>query len=233
MTKFNPQGNALIYSTYLGGANGVRAKGKANSIATALAVDKNGCAYVTGYTYSTDFPTRNPYQADHQGNQCIFVTKFNAQGNDLVYSTYLGGSGNNSASGIAVDQDLNAYIAGRSDGDFPTLNAFQPDYGGGSWDAVVAKFNTDGSNLIYATYLGGEEDDRGGGIAVDNSGNAYVTGRAGSGQFSHHCRGQAAVNGGFHQCLCHQNQHRRQRFELLHLSGGRGLYRRIRPLASR
>ena len=141
-------------------------------------MDKNGCAYVTGYTYSTDFPTKNPYQADHQGNQCIFVTKFNAQGNDLVYSTYLGGGGNNSASGIAVDQDLNAYIAGQSDGDFPTTpSAYQPDYGGGDWDAVVAKFNADGSNLIYATYLGGEEDDRGGGIAVDNSGNAYVTGR--------------------------------------------------------
>ena len=107
--------------------------GEGEQYCNGIAVDKNGCAYVTGYTYSTDFPTKNPYQADHQGNQCIFVTKFNAQGNDLVYSTYLGGGGNNSASGIAVDQDLNAYIVGQSDGDFPTTaSAYQPDCGGGT-----------------------------------------------------------------------------------------------------
>ena len=170
VTKFDPQGKTLIYSTYLGGTDGAE-------YCNAIAVDKNGCAYVTGYTYATDFPTRNPYQADHPGNQCIFVTKFNAQGNDLVYSTYLGVGGNNSAWGIAVDQDGNAYIAGQSEGDFPTTpGAFQPDYGGGDWDAVVAKFNAAGSDLMYATFLGGEEIDRGGAIAVDAAGNAYVTG---------------------------------------------------------
>jgi len=184
VTKFNPQGKALIYSTYLGGANGVQGEGMGEQYCNGIAVDKNGCAYVTGYTYSTDFPTKFPYQADHQGNQCMFVTKFNAQGNDLVYSTYLGGSGNNSAGGIAVDQDGNAYIAGQSEGDFPTTpGAYQPDYAGGNWDAVAAKFNTDGSNLIYATYLGGEDFDGGRGIAVDASGNAYVTGRTSSGNF--------------------------------------------------
>jgi hypothetical protein len=76
-----------------------------------------------------------------------------------------------------VDQDGNAYIAGQSEGDFPTTpGAFQPIYGGGSWDAVVAKFNAAGSDLMYATFLGGEEIDRGGAIAVDAAGNAYVTG---------------------------------------------------------
>jgi hypothetical protein len=177
VSKFNPQGNALIYSTYLGGANGVQGEGKGEQWCNGIAVDQNGCAYVTGYTYSTDFPTRNPYQADHYGNQCMFVTKFNAQGDDLVYSTYLGLGGNNSAWGIAVDQDANAYIAGQSEGDFPTTpSAYQPDYGGGDWDAVVAKFNAAGSDLMYATFLGGEEIDRGGAIAVDAAGNAYVTG---------------------------------------------------------
>jgi hypothetical protein len=170
VTKFDPQGKTLIYSTYLGGTDGA-------AYCNGIAVDKNGSAYVTGYTYSTNFPTKVPYQADHYGNQCIFVTKFNAQGNDLVYSTYLGLGGNNSAWGIAVDQDLNAYIAGQSDGDFPTTeDAYQPVYGGGDWDAVVAKFNAAGSDLMYATFLGGEEIDRGGAIAVDNAGNAYVTG---------------------------------------------------------
>jgi hypothetical protein len=177
VTKFNPQGNALIYSTYLGGADGVQGEGMGEQYCNALAVDKNGCAYVTGYTYSTNFPTKYPYQADHQGNQCIFVTKFNAQGNDLVYSTYLGQGGNNRAMSIAVDQNGNAYLAGQSEGDFPTTaSAYQPVYGGGGGDAVVAKFNADGSDLMYATFLGGAEFDGGVAIAVDNSGNAYVTG---------------------------------------------------------
>jgi len=177
VTKFNPQGNTLIYSTYLGGANGVQGEGMGEQWCNGIAVDKNGCAYVTGYTYSTDFPTKNPYQGDHQGNQCIFVTKFNAQGNDLAYSTYLGTGGNNRASGIAVDQNTNAYIAGQSEGYFPTTaGAYQPVYGGGGGDAVVAKFNADGSDLMYATFLGGAEVDGGCAIAVDNSGNAYVTG---------------------------------------------------------
>lgn len=176
VTKFNPQGSALIYSTYLGGSDGVQGEGKGEQYCNALAVDQNGCAYVTGYTYSTNFPTQHPYQADHLGNQCIFVTKFNAQGNGLAYSTYLGQGGNNFASGIAVDQDGNAYLAGQSTGDFPTTpGAFQPDFAGGS-DAVVAKFNAAGSSLLYATFLGGAENDGGRGIAVDNSGHAYVTG---------------------------------------------------------
>ena len=177
VTKFNPAGNTLIYSTYLGGADGVQGEGMGDQSCKALAVGKDGCAYVTGYTYSTNFPTWNPYQPEHQGNQCIFVTKFNDQGNGLVYSTYLGSGGNNVASGIAVDQDGNAYIIGQSDGYFPTTEgAFQPDFAGAPWDAVVAKFNAAGSNLIYATFLGGAEDDRGHGIAVDTSGQAYVTG---------------------------------------------------------
>ena len=120
VTKFNPTGTTLIYSTYLGGADGVQGAGMGEQYCNDLAVDKDGCAYVTGYTYSTNFPTWNPYQAEHQGNQCIFVTKFNDQGNGLVYSTYLGSGGNNFASGIAVDQDGNAYIVGQSEGDFPT-----------------------------------------------------------------------------------------------------------------
>ena len=79
-----------------------------------------------------------------------------------MYSTYLGLGGNNSASGIVVDQDLNAYIAGQSHGYFyTTASAYQPVYGGGDWDAVAAKFNACGSDLIYATFLGREETDRG------------------------------------------------------------------------
>ena len=171
VTKINAAGSALVYSTYLGGSGGDSGSG--------IAVDIGGNAYVTGYTDSTDFPTKNPLQSSNGGSDDAFVAEINAAGSALVYSTYLGGSGSDGGSGIAVDSAGNAYVTGStSSTDFPTKNPFQPTLHGGnpSYDAFVAKINSSGSGLVYSTYLGGSDTDTGSGIAVDGAGNAYVTG---------------------------------------------------------
>jgi hypothetical protein len=131
-------------------------------------VDKSGDAYVTGYTTSTDFPTVNPFQPTFGGNYDAFVTKFDPSGSDLVYSTYLGGSGTDYGNGIAVDDSGDAYVTGETTStDFPTMNPFQPTCAGGCYDAFVAQLNAAGSALVYSTYLGGSGLDGGIGIAVD------------------------------------------------------------------
>jgi uncharacterized repeat protein (TIGR01451 family) len=168
VAKLNAAGSALIYSTYLGGIDPDEGFG--------IGVDASGNAYVTGYTGSTNFPTANPLQA-HGGNGDAFVAKLNPAGSALVYSTYLGGSNDDYGYGIAVDASGNAYVTGRTQStNFPTANPVQAAYGGGQFDAFVAKLNAAGSALVYSTYLGGGDLDEGLGIAVDPSGNAYVTG---------------------------------------------------------
>ena len=169
----------LSYATYLGGSR--------NDNAFGIAVDASGNAYVTGYTVSTDFPTTaGAFQPTFGGGTGTalfgtgdaFVAKLNATGSGLVYSTYLGGSGDEGGYGIAVDASGNAYVAGITDStDFPTTaGAFQPTFGGGSGDAFVTKLAPTGSALAYSTYVGGSALDRARGIAVDALGNAYVTG---------------------------------------------------------
>src|SRR5262249_6686896 len=131
------------------------------------------------------------FQTAFGGGLDAFVTKLNATGTALVYSTYLGGSGNNQGSGIAVDASGNAYVTGSTfSSNFPvTSGAFQTAFGGGGGpsaprdDAFVAKLNASGSTLVYSTYLGGSSVDEGSGIAVDASGNAYVTGATLSSNF--------------------------------------------------
>lgn len=186
IAKLNAAGNALVYSTYLGGSGGDRAYG--------IAVDSSGNAYVMGGTDSTDFPTMNPFQAKNAGGSDAFVTKLNATGSGLVYSTYLGGSGNESQpgfiatalinqGGIAVDSSGSAYVAGYTDStDFPTANPFHAANAGG-FDGFVVKFNPAGNGLVYSTYLGGSSNDSIGGIAVDSAGNAYVAGSTSSTNF--------------------------------------------------
>ncbi|MGO9274542.1 MAG: SBBP repeat-containing protein [Terriglobia bacterium] len=164
VTKLNSAGSALVYSTYLGGS--------ASDGSYGIAVDAAGNAYVTGGTYSTDFPTANPLYSCSGGG--AFVTKFNPTGSALVYSTCLGGSGDE-GNDIAVDAAGNAYVTGATGPGFPTLNPLQSSYHGGG-DLFVAKLNPTGSALVYSTYLGGSSYDEGDGIAVDAAGNAYVTG---------------------------------------------------------
>ena len=153
-------------------------------------MDSSGNAYVTGFTSSTDFPTMNPLQPMYGGGYAdAFVSELNPSGSALVYSTYLGGSGRDEGYGIAVDSSGNAYVTGYTNStNFPTMNPLQPIYGGGDADAFVSEINPRGSALVYSTYLGGSGDEFGFGIAVDSSGNAYVTGQTTRRQLSRHDR---------------------------------------------
>jgi hypothetical protein len=167
----------LVYSTYLGG-NG-------DDGGFGIAVDSTGSVYVAGYTSSTNFPTRNPFQPASGGPTDVFVSKLNAAGTALVYSTYLGGSGGETPYGhIAVDSAGNVYVTGTTAStNFPTRNALQPAYGGGPEDTFVTKLNPTGSALVYSTYLGGSGDESGYGCAVDGSGDLYVSGYTSSSNF--------------------------------------------------
>ncbi|MBF0458213.1 MAG: SBBP repeat-containing protein [Nitrospirae bacterium] len=178
ITKLNSAGTALVYSTYLGGSSA------SGDIGRSIAVDSAGNAYVTGETYSTDFPTAGAYQTTMKGVCDVFITKLNSTGTALVYSTYLGGNGYDGGYGIAVDSSGNAYVTGYTRStDFPvTSGAFQTTVGG-DYDVFVAKLNAAGTALAYSTFLGGRDRDYGYGIAVDSSGNAYVTGQAYSTDF--------------------------------------------------
>ena len=189
VVKLDATGSTLAYSTYLSGSDGATGQG--------IAVDSFGSAYVTGTTNSSNFPTVNALQPAYGGNYDAFVTKLNADGSALVYSTYLGGNSDDYGQGIAVDSAGNAYVTGGANSaDFPTVNAFQAAYGGGQYDAFVTKLKADGSALVYSTYLGGSSDEGGLGIAVDSSGNAYVTGTTSSTDFPTANAFQAAYGGG-------------------------------------
>jgi len=170
VSKLSAGGSSLVYSTYLGGSGLDEALG--------IAVDSGDDAYITGQTFSTNFPTMSALQPSNAGNQDAFVTELNA-GGSLIYSTYLGGSGYDQGNAIAVDSSGNAYVAGyTSSTNFPTANAIQGACASCSNvnDAFVAEISTNGTGLVYSTYLGGNGDDQGMGIAVDAQGNAFVTG---------------------------------------------------------
>jgi hypothetical protein len=178
VTKWNPVGTGLVYSTYIGGSS--------RDVGLGVAVDAAGEVYVTGFTYSGDFPiTVGALRASFVGDSKAFVLKLNPAGNGLIYSTFLGGSGDDYGAGIAVDAAGEAHIAGYTDSiDFPTTTgAFQQSYGGGSYDGFLAKLNAAGSALVYATYLGGFGNDTAAGVALDPAGNIYMTGQTQSANF--------------------------------------------------
>jgi hypothetical protein len=175
VAKLSPAGSALVYSTYLGGRD--------EDVGFGISVDASGNACLVGHTRSTNFPTANALQAVPGGAQNAFVAKLNAAGSALVFSTYLGGSGYEFGQGIAVDREGSVYITGETGStNFPTVNPIQASPGGNA-DAFVAKLTPDGSALVYSTYLGGSYLDGGSGIAVDTWGNAYVTGYTNSSDF--------------------------------------------------
>jgi Beta-propeller repeat len=183
VAELNATGTALIYSTYLGGSRGDTAFG--------IAVDTAGNAYVTGQTFSADFPTTpGAFQRILRGvGQTLdggdaFVSKLNAAGTALVYSTYLGGGEGQLARGIALDAVGHAYVTGTTASpDFPTTTGVFQRTLGGAIDAFVTKLSTTGAALMYSTFLGGTENDDGFGITLDTAGNAYVTGETFSGDF--------------------------------------------------
>jgi hypothetical protein len=197
VSKLNPQGTALIYSTYVGGTGGDAANG--------LAVDSAGEAYIVGETGSTDFPvTAGAFETTISGGSASFVAKLNSAGSGLAYATYLGGPGAvgylccDAAAAVAIDSAGNAYVAGTTFAPgFPvTPGAVQTKIGAGlSSNAYIARLNPSGSALVYATFLGGSgqaafsigpavfEGDAATALAIDSAGNAYVTGYAHSAGF--------------------------------------------------
>ncbi|MEA2901675.1 MAG: hypothetical protein QOH36_1562 [Actinomycetota bacterium] len=174
VAKFGPNGTPLLYVSFLGGTG--------NDSASGIAVDGAGNAYITGRTTSNNntFPdTPGVFQATNGGASDAFVAKVNPTGTALLYAGFLGGSGADLGAGIAVDGAGNAYVTGQATSTaatFPdTPGVFQPAAGGGT-DAFVAKVNPTGSTLVYAGFLGGSGNDAAGGIALDGAGNAYVVG---------------------------------------------------------
>jgi uncharacterized repeat protein (TIGR01451 family) len=189
VAKVNPSGTSLAYSTYLGG--------NADDAVVGVTVDRFGNAHVTGWTFSTDFPTKNPLQPSSGGGEDAFVATLNASGSSLIYSTYFGGSGNDTGDSIAVDASGNAYVGGfTTSTDFPTLLPLQAANGGGE-DAFVATFSTNGAAVSFSTYLGGSADEECGGLAIDLLGNVYLSGFTGSINFPTASPAQAANGGSF------------------------------------
>jgi hypothetical protein len=167
VTKLTPDGSDLVYSTALGGNNGI-------SHGYGIAVDQDGNAYVTGDVQSTTFPTTpGAFDRDSNGGPDTFITKLSPDGSTLEYSTYLGGPNFENAKAIAVDAEGNAYVTGLTDSFFFPVNGYDTTKGDGF--VYVTKLNRFGSGLAYSTFLG-ESGENSSDIAVDSHGSAYVTG---------------------------------------------------------
>jgi hypothetical protein len=181
----------LVYSTYLGGNSSAQAN--------AIAVDGAGHAFVTGYTFASAFPTTSgAFQTTYSGNQSAFVTELNSAGTALVYSTYLGGNAITAGQSIAVDGFGRAFVAGyTSASTFPTTpGALQTIYSGNQ-SAFATELNANGTALVYSTYLGGNNQTIGNGIAVDGGDHAFVTGYTSAGNFPTTAGSfQAVISGG-------------------------------------
>ncbi len=180
VSKLDPTGSTLVYSTYLGGTS--------SDYGNGIAVDGTGAAYVTGSTLSTNFPTTPTAYTPTigAGSDRSFVAKFAPSGSSLAYSTFIGhatGGAQSIAYDIAVDAIGSAVITGKTGATtFPVYNAFQPTLAG-SWDAFITKLLPTGSGVAYSTFLGGSGADLGYGVALDGAGDVYVTGTTSSVNF--------------------------------------------------
>ena len=176
ITKLNATGSALVYSSYLGGT--------AVEFPSRVAVDGSGNLFITGSTSSPNFPTTaGAFDRTQNGAFDVFLTKVNAAGSGLVFSTFLGGADFDSAGGLAIDAAGNSYLSGGAGSfDFPTTaGAF--DTSTDANDAFVAKFNPAGSALVFATFLGGSSSDGASSLTLDGAGNIWVTGATNSTDF--------------------------------------------------
>lgn len=207
VSKLNPAGDTLLFSTFVGGSNDEDnnyPESGEELYKFGMAADNAGNVYVSTNTHSADFPTTaGAYDRTFNGGTSdVFVLKLSAAGDQLVYSTFIGGSGNEYGGGIAVDSDGSAYVAGETlSTDFPTTaGAYDETYNGGNGDIFVAKLNPSGSALVYSTYLGGSYWDEATDIAVDSSGNAYVLGGGDSADYP-------TTPGAFDQSYNQQDSH--------------------------
>lgn len=193
ITKFNADGTALIWSTYLGGGQSTfvgEGSLDADDGAYGVTIDANRNVYVTGWTFSPDFPTRNAMQTHLSDSPFLsdsFITKLNAAGDQLIFSTYFGGAdGDDVGRGIALDKNNNVYVVGYTNSfAFPTTNPIQREIDRRTshfhnfeenWDGYLTKIDASGQFRVYSTYIGGNAHDVALGVKVDKDGSAYVTG---------------------------------------------------------
>ena len=184
VTKLNSTGSALIFSTYIGGS-----AGSGSDWGMSLAVDTIGAIYLTGVTTSANFPvTSGAYlkvKPNNWSQGIAYVSKINSNATALIYSTFLGGTGDSDGYSIDIDHDGNAYISGGALNNFPTTTGAFDRTSNGGWDAYISILNSTGSALIYSTYIGGTLDDRSymNNLTVDNNGNIYLVGNTKSANF--------------------------------------------------
>ncbi len=190
VSKLNAAGSALVYSTLLGGT-GV-------DMCSGIAVDTSGNAYVTGTTYSSNFPTQSAVQGSLLGTASAFVAKINPGGTGLVFSTYVGGSAIDNGNAVAIDSSGSAYVAGAtSSSDFPLTSGVLQTALNGIYNAFVFKLSPSGTNFVYATLLGGSGSDTATSIAVDQSGRAILGGYTNSSNFPLASAIQSSLGGTF------------------------------------
>ncbi len=176
VAKLSADGSELLYSSFIGG--------ESYDEVWALTVDNENCIYIGGTTGSSDFPIVNAYDSTYAGGQDAYVAKLSANGSELLYSTFLGGSGEENLGGITLDGSNNAYVTGwTGSSNFPVVNAYDSTYGGGLGDIFLVKLSPDGSEADYATYLGGSGDEIGLKIVLDDSYNVFFSGTTSSSNF--------------------------------------------------
>jgi hypothetical protein len=189
IAKLSTNGSVLLYSSFIGG--------DLYEDIWALAVDDQNCIYIAGTTGSTNYPIVNAYDSTYAGEQDGFVTKLSANGSEILYSTFLGGSGEENVGEITLDSSNNVYITGwTGSSDFPIVNAYDSTYGGGFGDIFLVKLLSDGSDVEYVTYISGSGDDIGMCVSVDNMENVYFTGTTTSSDFPTVNAYDSTYNGG-------------------------------------
>jgi hypothetical protein len=189
VSRLTATGNVLSYSSFLGG--------EGSDYGVDIDLGSDGSIYVLGRSLSFTYPLANAYQTSRRGESDVVLTRLNAAGSSLLFSTYLGGTADEFPGGLAVDNSGRMFIIGHcTSTNFPSVNAFQTAYGGGSGDVFIARFAAGGAQLDYSTYLGGSAGEEGHGIVANNIGYAWIAGSTASADFPVRRPLQATSGGG-------------------------------------